>query len=182
MKLPATEESQSLQRRELFISLYKYAFPDFARFVNKMNGTLDEAKDVFQDAIIIWYEKAVSSGLQITNSEKAYILGTARHLWLKRYRALAKEVSLNADINLDTSEDDNAKPSELKVLHFLEAAGKKCMELLRAFYYDKTSPEELAQQFGFAGSRSATVQKFKCLEKVRNQVKLKSLSYADFID
>jgi len=182
MKLPATEESESLQRRELFISLYKYAFPDFARFVNKMSGTLDEAKDVFQDAIVIWYEKSVTSGLQITNSEKAYILGVARHLWLKRYRALTKEVSFNGEINVDTWDGEIAQPSELKVLHFLEAAGKKCMELLRAFYYDKTPPEELAQQFGFAGSRSATVQKFKCLEKVRNQVKLKSLSYADFID
>ena len=43
-------ESLSAQREELFISLYKKAFPLVARYVSKMGGSFDEAKDVFQDA------------------------------------------------------------------------------------------------------------------------------------
>jgi hypothetical protein len=56
------------------------------------------------------------------------------------------------------------------------------MELLSAFYYEKEDLQKLAQRFGFSGTRSATVQKFKCLEKVRETVKQKSLQYEDFME
>jgi predicted DNA-binding protein YlxM (UPF0122 family) len=45
------------------------------------------------------------------------------------------------------------------------------MELLKAFYYDHCSMQEVADRFGFNGRRSATVQKYKCLEKVREEIK-----------
>jgi len=54
--------------------------------------------------------------------------------------------------------------------------------LLRAFYYDKLSMSKIANRFGFSSERSATVQKYKCLEKVRDLVKEKSLSYEDFLE
>jgi predicted DNA-binding protein YlxM (UPF0122 family) len=56
------------------------------------------------------------------------------------------------------------------------------MELLRAFYYDKLSMRKIAGQFDFNSERSATVQKYKCLEKVRDIVKEKSLTYEDFLE
>ena len=71
---------QMNQRQQQFINLYKTAFPAFARFVAHMGGNLDEAKDTFQDALLAWYEKSASSGLQITKSEKAYVLGMAKSL------------------------------------------------------------------------------------------------------
>lgn len=45
------------------------------------------------------------------------------------------------------------------------------MQLLIAFYYDGLSMQDMARRFGFSGTRSATVQKHKCLEKVRAEVK-----------
>jgi hypothetical protein len=40
--------------------------------------------------------------------------------------------------------------------------------------------KQIAQRFGLSGERSAAVQKHKCLEKVRNTVKEKALTYEDF--
>jgi len=54
------------------------------------------------------------------------------------------------------------------------------MRLLNAFYYEKLNMDEIAIRFGFSGKRSATVQKFKCLGKVRQVVRRKSLQYEDF--
>jgi len=45
------------------------------------------------------------------------------------------------------------------------------MDLLQAFYYFKTPMREIAEEFGYRSERSATVQKYKCLEKVRDTVK-----------
>jgi DNA-directed RNA polymerase specialized sigma24 family protein len=169
-------------RERLFINLYQKAFPAFARFVRRMGGELDDAKDIFQDALLAWYEKSVSSNLTITKSEPAYLLGVAKYLWIKRYKKSLNEVSLLADMEFDGIIENPLNLSEPKLLRFLESAGQKCMNLLKSFYYDKLSPATLAKQYGFSGERSATAQKYKCLEKVRNEVKQKSLSYADFID
>lgn len=170
------------QRQDLFVDLYLKAFPAFARFVCRMGGSLDEAKDVFQDAVITWYEKSVSGNFKVSTSEKAYILGTARYLWIRRFKNTINETELSNSLALYEDEELNASISTAKVLRFLEKAGQKCMELLKAFYYDKESPEDLARHFGFSGERSSTVQKYKCLEKVRKEVKQRSLNYADFID
>ncbi len=56
------------------------------------------------------------------------------------------------------------------------------MELLKSFYYDQLPLADAATLFGFSGVRSATVQKYKCLEKVRESIKEKSLIYEDFLD
>jgi hypothetical protein len=54
--------------------------------------------------------------------------------------------------------------------------------LLKSFYYDKMPMSDIGRSFGFSGERSATVQKFKCLEKVRDTVKSKALQYEDFVE
>lgn len=177
------DSTKGLKDRErLFINLYQQAFPAFARFVRQMGGELDDAKDIFQDALLIWFEKSAASVLTITKSENAYLLGVAKHLWIKRYKQVLNEVDLFDSMEFDEIVENPFNLSEHKVLRFLEGAGQKCMNLLKSFYYDKLSPAKLAEQYGFSGERSATAQKYKCLEKVRNEVKQKSLSYADFID
>ena len=56
------------------------------------------------------------------------------------------------------------------------------MDILKAFYYDNLPVNKIATLFGYSGVRSATVQKFKCMEKVRETIKEKSLAYEDFIE
>jgi DNA-directed RNA polymerase specialized sigma24 family protein len=167
------------EREKLFISLYKNAFPVVAQYVSKMGGTFDEAKDIFQDALVIYYEKSVECSFELKTNEKAYVLGIAKHLWLKQHRDNAKLTPLN---DLEIENEETAHASDKKVLNFLQTAGKKCMDLLRSFYYDGLTLADAAELFGFSGVRSATVQKYKCLEKVRENGKQKALTYDDFVD
>lgn len=168
------------QRELRFLDLYKRVFPLVARYVSRMGGSLEQAKDVFQDALIIHYEKERSGELTLKTNEPAYLYGIARHLWIRNYKE-GNKTTLLAD-NLESVELKTEEPSEKRILNYLEAAGQKCMQLLRAFYYDQLQLDVIAKDFGFSGTRSATVQKFKCLEKVREKVKEKSLVYEDFLD
>ncbi len=165
------------QRQQLFISLYKTAFPATARYVSRLGGSVDEAKDVFQDALIVYYEKLVAQTLPENNI--AYLVGTAKNLWLQRYRETNRQLPLD-DTDIAIAEEQTY--ADKRLLNFLSTAGKKCMDLLKSFYYDQLPSTELAGQFGYSGARSVTVQKHKCLEKVRETVKQKSLTYADFIE
>lgn len=84
--------------------------------------------------------------------------------------------------NFDVPVIEEENPADKRLLKLLTSAGKKCMDLLKSFYYDKLPVNELAESFGYSGPRSVTVQKHKCLEKVRETVKQKSLTYADFME
>jgi DNA-directed RNA polymerase specialized sigma24 family protein len=170
-------DNLSVKRHELFMELYKEAFPVVARYISNKGGSFDEAKDVFQDALVIYYEKTTVAAF---NNDTAYLVGIAKHLWLKRYKENDRHNPLN---DLDFTVDENEPhPSDERLMHFLATAGKKCMELLRGFYYDKLPLTDLAGLFGYSGVRSVTVQKYKCLEKVRETIKQKALTYEDFME
>jgi DNA-directed RNA polymerase specialized sigma24 family protein len=171
----------SAETEKLIIKLYKSAFPLVAKYVSKMGGGLDEAKDIFQDALVIYYEKAVAGNLELQKAEdKAYLLGIAKHLWLKKFRDDKNNFPLTDDLDLE--DEPEIIISTNKVLHYLETAGKKCMEILSAFYYHKLPMKDIAGLLGYGGERSVTVQKYKCLEKVRETVKQNALAYEDFVE
>jgi DNA-directed RNA polymerase specialized sigma24 family protein len=166
-------------REAFFLALYKTAFPIVARYIARMGGSFEEAQDIFQDTLVIYYEKVASSQAEIIVNEKAYLSGIAKKLWLQRYKTGSKHQPLH-DFDVEVVPDE--QPATDKILHYLETAGKKCMELLKAYYYDRLPVSNVAALFGYSGTHSATVAKYKCLEKVRETIKQNSLNYADFIE
>jgi DNA-directed RNA polymerase specialized sigma24 family protein len=150
-------------------SLYRDSFPDFARLVRRMGGSLEQAKDSFHDALLIYLEKEKAGTLHLHSTPKAYLLGTARICWLQ---TLKNKPSMPLPDTLEQSPDQpESREMEENLLRSLLRTGKKCLHLLKAFYYDNSSMQDIATRFGFNGSRSATVQKYKCLEKLRNEIK-----------
>jgi DNA-directed RNA polymerase specialized sigma24 family protein len=160
--------------------LYEDTFPAVASFVAKMGGTIDDAKDIFHDALIAYMESA--SRLKFSVEPGAYIVGIAKHLWLRKYKRDAGRVDLDDIERQIVIADDTPLPVTQKVYALLQASGKACLELLQAFYYRKQDADEIAQSFNFSNARSATVQKFKCVEKLRDTVRKKSLNHEDFLD
>jgi len=172
-----------LTGEERFRETYERAFPVVARFVSKMNGSFQDAKDIFHDAMIIFFEKTARGPSQVYRSDEAYILGIAKHLWLRQYRADRDTVALDAfEATLSIPADYFPPAEQNKILRVLERVGQKCMSLLQVFYYEKKTMRAITSQFGYANARTATVQKHKCLEKVRDLVREKALQYEDLID
>ena len=167
-------------RRELFKELYRAVFPKVARYVSKKGGTLEDAKDVFQSALIIFYEQSVANSENVEN-EAGYIFGIARHLWSKTYKSEIVKTNLT-DERMNEYQSYTPSVDSQKLLNHIRATGKKCLEMLKSFYYEKQSMGDLAENFGFSSVRSATVQKYKCLEKVRDMIKQKSLVHEDFLN
>jgi DNA-directed RNA polymerase specialized sigma24 family protein len=179
----ATLNSTSAKaRKQLFEALYKSAFPRVAHFVSSRKGSFQDAKDIFQDSLVIYIEK-LNQGLEVHTSETAYVLGIAKHLWIRKFNRERELVSLNAEeTTIDIPDDFYPSIESNKLVALLKQTGKKCMDLLKAFYYDNQSTEEVVKNFEYSSHHSATVQKFKCLEKMRDTVKEKSIHYEDFTE
>lgn len=166
------------ERKQLISRLYRNTFPAVARFVSRRGGHLQDAKDVFHDALVVFYEKLQQQELPATSHE-AYLLGITRHLWFRKFNREAKGEELNETM-ADIPADDLSGKEHRNILNFLERTGKRCMELLKAFYYDRHDMQHIRERFGYGSVRSATVQKFKCLEKIREEVKERKVFYEDF--
>lgn len=171
----------NVDRRKLLAEWYDQSFPAAARFVRVNGGDMEEAKDLFHDAMIICYEKHLNGRFSADLSAKAYLLGIVRHLWFRRVKESYRSSSLEATSG-DIPADTEPKLLSEKLLLLLERSGIRCLELLSAFYYERLSMKQIHKRFGYAGERSATVQKYKCIEKIRDQVKNTTLSYEDFFE
>lgn len=179
----AVHTSLKTEREKRFEELYEVAFPAVAAFVSKMNGSFQDAKDIFQDALVIYFEKSTDPKFRIASLPERYILGIAKHLWIGKFKEDRKKISL------DTLESTISIPADffpsihsIKILQFLENTGKKCMDLLRGFYYEKLTMKEMTRSLGYSNEHSVTVQKYKCLEKIRESIKEKSIRYEDFFE
>jgi DNA-directed RNA polymerase specialized sigma24 family protein len=168
-------------REAIFKQLYLTAFPKVARMVKTKGGNLSDAQDIFQDALVIFHEKTMQDKLDIKVSAEAYLLGISKHLWNRQFSRQLPQVSLSSIDQQIQIPADYFQPQlkRFRLWRFIEKAGEKCLKLLRAFYYQNLTMQEIADEFSYSSVRSATVQKYKCMEKVRTAVKEKKLSYEE---
>ncbi|MEO9870724.1 RNA polymerase sigma factor [Ekhidna sp.] len=156
---------------------YENYFPIACSYIHKNGGSLEDAKEVFQEALIRVYEKKVVEASNVEN-DLAYLMKAVKNLWISTIAKGQKKVSFDF---IDLPEEESSSLVKEKIYHLVKRSGEKCLDLLQSFYYENSSMKSLSKRFGYRSERSATVQKFKCLEKIRNEVKSKSLNYEDFL-
>ena len=177
--LEMSKITSSETAEEVFERVYQPAFLSVARYISRNGGSFEEARDIFHDALVIFYEQGRSpSSIQ---SEVHYITGIAKHLWSRTFRDDIKKVTLGERAT-ESSSTESPSVDEVKLLQLLEWAGKRCMDLLVSFYIEKMGLVNIRRSYDFSSDHSASVQKYKCIEKVRDVIKNKSMSYEDFFE
>ena len=161
-------------REQALTRLYRSAFPAVRRHIQRRGGSAEDAQDVFQDALIILYEQATGGTLVLSAAPSTYLVGISRHLWLheQRRRARLPQGALPDDPgSLAAEAPAAAEEAGLAVLDYVERLGAKCKSVLLAFYYFQQPLTQIAAEHDYRSVRSATVQKFKCLERLRQSVR-----------
>lgn len=154
-------------------TIYKDNFNMVQTFVLNNNGSYDEAKDVFQEAIIALYEKAQSESFVLTCQIKTYIYSICRRLWLKRLQQLGRyssqvdgfEETVAVEEDLEAHEKRNAEFAIMD--RALNSLGEPCKSLLEGYYLKKMDMNTLASEFGYTNADNAKNQKYKCLMRLK---------------
>ena len=165
---------------QAFTQLYRQLY-DIQTMVRTHGGSRAEARDLFQDALVIIHEKAQDTGFTFSGSLAAYLYGICRNLWLAELRVKGKaEKHISALASTVTSSAvETQEPStnnEDPLMHLAERAfaalGEKCRELLTRFYLNAEPLAAIAQAFGYAGEGAAKTRKYKCLEQAREKYRV----------
>ncbi|WP_245882913.1 RNA polymerase sigma factor [Hymenobacter chitinivorans] len=177
MDTSATLRQALLTHREQTLTrLYQRTFPLVRRYVQQHGGSASDAKDVFQDAMVVFYEKATAESFALTSSVSTYLVGISRNLWRRELtrRQQLPATSLGAEHEQAVAEDVGPGADEresLPVFDYVAQLGERCKNMLLAFYYFQQPLEQIASSLHYGSIRSATVQKFKCLERLRKSVR-----------
>ncbi|MDO7850909.1 RNA polymerase sigma factor [Hymenobacter convexus] len=163
-----------IHREQALTQLYRRAFPSVSRHVLRHGGSAEDAQDVFQDALVVFYEQAVGETLTLTAAPSTYLMGISRNLWrheLRRRARLPHEALPDDPGPLAAEAAPETEETSFAVLDYVERLGVRCKSLLLAFYYFQQPLTQIAADHDYRSVRSATVQKFKCLERLRESVR-----------
>jgi RNA polymerase sigma factor (sigma-70 family) len=160
--------------------LYKLYYNMVQTMVIANAGNSDDAADLFQETVIVLFEKVKSGNFELTSQLKTFIYSVARRLWLKKLQ-YQQRFTKQADDLEDVMPVEDEVEHHIKVQNdftLMEASmakvGEPCKSLLEAYYLQKKHMNVIAQEFGYTNADNAKTQKYKCL------VRLKKLFFAQY--
>lgn len=154
-------------------TIYRENFNSIQSLVLNNNGSSDDAKDLFQEAIIVLFEKAKSGQFELNCQLKTYLYSVCRRLWLKRLQQANRYTGDLDTVNEVVPVEEDLEEHERKNEEFrlMEKAianlGEPCKSLIEAFYIQKRNMQEIASSFGYTNADNAKNQKYKCLMRLK---------------
>jgi RNA polymerase sigma factor (sigma-70 family) len=159
--------------RKAIETIYRVHYSMIQTLVINNNGTSDDARDIFQEAIIVLYEKAKSGSFELHAQLKTYIYAVCRRLWLKKLAHNARYSGDLANAPETIATDDDLEMYDQRTDDFelmeqaLQHLGEPCKELLESYYIRKKNMSEIAKEFGYTNADNAKNQKYKCLMRLK---------------
>ncbi|MFC2138546.1 RNA polymerase sigma factor [Bacteroidota bacterium] len=163
--------------------IYNKYYNEIRQFIIKNSGEEEDAKDVFQESIIVLYRQLKKKSLELTCTINTYLFSICKYIWFKQLKK--RKPNLNSDYNLDEILEyddefevvvaDNEK-FELYQCYFKKLP-EDCQKVLQ-LYIENKSIKEIAQEMGFT-ENYAKKRKFTCKEflvkNIKNDPKFKEL-------
>ena len=166
-------EGLASQDPRIIERIYRDNFPSILHLVTQNNGSSDDAADIFQEAMVVLYEKSLDSDFQLSSQIKTYLYAVCRRLWLKRLKQNQRRQPLDTGLfDQPGLEDDlNRRQSEEEQFQVMENAlaqlGEPCRGLLEAYYLKKWPMQQIADDFGYTNADNAKTQKYKCMMRLK---------------
>lgn len=161
--------------------LYKDAFSYCAQIITSNNGSMDDAKDLFQEALIVLFRNLRKEDFTLSCKIKTYLYSVCRNLWLKKLnkkKTRGNEVSFEdhhkdflvfeeVEFNFDEIEPDKFE----LVNKAFQSIKEDCRKLLMGYYFKKISLKDLAVTLDYT-YQFIKVKKNRCMGKLKSEVQI----------
>lgn len=155
--------------------IYKENRNAFINFSKRYNISKDDAVDIYQDTIIALHENAVNGKINSLNSSiSTYLFAIGKY---KIFQLLRKNntVDLNQKITIESTNEvldvnlSNEKLTNRQKLisKNLEKIGSRCKEVLKLFYYQGYTLDEITVILNYSSKEVLKSQKSRCLKQLK---------------
>lgn len=160
-------------------ALYQQYFRMVRHFVITNNGDESNAKDIYHETLLVIINLVKKDSFALKSSLSTLIYAISKRLWLKHLNKNKNflfsenihsyETDYATDINIDEilEERQEKEHNLLKMQTALQSLGHPCYQLLKEFYYNKLTMEQIAEKLGYNNADVAKNQKYKCLQRLK---------------
>lgn len=160
------EELQAWFRDDRNIeSLYIAFLPAIKAHVKTNGGSEQDARDLFQEAIVVLYKKSKDSDFILSVPIETYLFAIAKRIWLSQLRKRRNADKLKVSFDVDEGNEIeemviNHEVQELYIKHF-KTLGEGCRKLLNLFF-NGLKMKEIAKQLELASEGYVRKRKHEC--------------------
>ena len=132
-----------------------------------------DAEDLYQDAIIIFDNKASKGEFVQLDSIEAYVLTIVKHGWYNRYRKFQRESDQQVEEDMLTDHDASIyyerQERGIMMKRILALIGQRCQEML-LMYTHGFSMNEIASRLNMSNDIHVRKEKYRCLNRMRQKI------------
>ncbi len=151
---------------------YRVSFIKWITYSHKC--TKEQAVDIFQYAILSFYENVLEDTVEEINDAgiKTYLYSIGKNKLLSDSRRDSR-LSFNEELedNLLLEEiDDQTQDREgklEKVRSIIETLQTPCADILKLFYFNNLSNDEIAEVLGYKNGNTVKNLKYKCIQRIK---------------
>lgn len=163
--------------RVVLETTYQTMMPSLLRLIKPTGGSIDDAKDLFQDAIVLIFKKIQQPDFSLTSAFSTYFYGVCRNLWANQLKKKSfGHVTLEAGekyIVMDEADWHEMEEQTTRTRIFYQAfrqLGQDCQQLLQLFFQQKTM-EEIMQAMQLGSYDYTRRRKYLCKGKLTELMK-----------
>jgi len=143
--------------------------PGIINYICKNRGTVEEAKDVFQDALLICYDKAQDEKFELKGQFGGYLYGICRFLWLRKLKKKSNITVTTLEDNIELVDPAwlASQEGEERWQLFQEIftrLGSDCQRVLQLFFKG-TRLAAIAEEMGYTNTY-VKLKKYQCKERL----------------
>jgi RNA polymerase sigma factor (sigma-70 family) len=155
--------------------IYDELYPYVEAYVVHNGGSEDNARDIFQDAMIIVYKKIMAENLVLNCKFSTYLYAVSKNLWIQNRKKHFSRINIlkempavaESETNYEKVVDDESK--ELFDKHF-SRLGPDCQKIL-LLYFNGATMEEIRKEMGISTLHLVSDKKYRCKKNLFERIK-----------
>lgn len=156
--------------------LYDTVLPKVKHMVYKYKGDDDEAYDVFQEAILRFYNYVKLGKFDQKHKIESFIYAISKNLYIDFLRRQNKNVKIDS-IREGVMEVESpleriiSEEKEVSVRSVFSKLGETCNNLLMYCFYHDLPSKEICEKMGFSSEDVLKTKKYKCKQRLLQLIK-----------
>ncbi len=164
------------QDERILRAFYSKFFHQVRRYVLSNNGSDEDARDLFQDVLLVLFQKVRKVDFKLTCALATYIYSVARFLWLKElnkrkwisYQEVNQEEVADIDADIGMINEKNER-----LLFFRQCFDKlseACRKVLTLFN-EGLSISEITKAMGYTSEQHTKNRRYRCKQSLIQNIK-----------
>lgn len=145
---------------------------EFLLYTSRFSVSDEDALDIYQDAVVVLYENIISGKLNtLSSSLKTYLFSIGKY---QLYNRLKVKVSIEDITEFELILKEEKKEDLLMTeenINKLQGAyndlGEQCQKVLKLFYHDNLSLDEIMKNLNYNSKDVVKSQKSRCLKQLK---------------